>query len=385
MKKIKICSLILASVMAISMAACSPSDISIGTRGSEIHVGTVDPANAKGKVGISMPSSTQERWVRDADNLVNSFTDANYATYVAFADYKIDRQIQDIKKLIKEGVDALIISAVDSSSLTEALDEAKQAGIPVICYDRLIMKSDAISYYVSYDNYTVGKMQGIFVRDQLDPAHNPDKIFNVEFVAGDSADSNARPVYNGAYAILSHYIESGQVRIPSGQDTFGESATPQWDTNTAKSRFKNVLGTYYSDGTTLDAVVCANDTTAAGVIQALDSDYKQDNPVLITGQDGDEINLQYINEGKQSMTIFKPGENEAQVTFELTLAVLDGETPNAVFLEDKDWDFEVEFDNYTFSNGSKVVPSYLLSPVLVTKDNMEEMLSKYGQTETENK
>ncbi len=121
------------------------------------------------------------------------------------------------------------------------------------------------------------------------------------------------------------------------------------------------------------------------MIQALDSDYKQDNPVLITGQDGDEINLQYINEGKQSMTIFKPGENEAQITFELTLAVLDGETPNALFLEDKDWDFEVEFDNYTFSNGSKVVPSYLLSPVLVTKDNMEEMLSKYGQTETENK
>ena len=232
-----------------------------------------DTASAAGKkVGIAMPTKSLERWNRDGSYLEEQFTNKGYEVSLTYSDNKIDQQVKDIESLIADDVDLLVIAAIDGESLTQVLADAKEEGIPVISYDRLIMNTDAVSYYVSFDNYTVGKLQGEFVRDQLD-LDNAEGPFNIEFTAGDPADNNAGFFFNGAYDALKQYIDDGKLVVPSGQTQFDQVATKSWDTATAMTRFQNILGSNYSDGTQLDVALCSNDSTALGVTQAIESDY----------------------------------------------------------------------------------------------------------------
>jgi len=253
----------------------------------------------------------------------------------------------------------------------------RMQNIPVIAYDRLIMNTDAISYYVSFDNYTVGKLQGEYVVEQLD-LDNADGPFNIEFTAGDPADNNATFFFNGAYDVLKSYIDSGKLVVKSGQTTFDQVATAQWDTATAMKRMQDILASYYSDGSQLDVALCSNDSTALGVAQAIESDYAGSNTVLVTGQDGDEANLANIVDGKQSMTVYKAVANEAVVTLNLGEAILAGETPDAGLIESSGWDFDCTYDTESYDNGTGVIPSYLLVPTVVTKDNMVAELVDTG-------
>ena len=275
-----------------------------------------------GKVGISMPTQSLERWNRDGSYLDEKFQEAGYETSLTYADNKIDQQVKDIEGLIADGVDLLVVAAVDGEALTQVLAGAKEADIPVISYDRLIMNTDAISYYVSFDNYTVGTLQGLFVVDQLD-LENAAGPFNIEFTAGDPADNNAGFFFNGAYDVLSPYIEAGKLVVQSGQTSFDQVATPQWDTKNAMNRFQNILGSNYPNGTKLDVALCSNDSTALGVSQAIESDYWGDvKDVIITGQDGDEANLANLVDGKQTMTVYKAVANEAVATIDLGVAII---------------------------------------------------------------
>ena len=226
-------------------------------------------AEATGKtVGIAMPTQSLERWNRDGSYLKEQFESRGYATELVFSDNKIEQQVKDLENMIADEVDLLVIAAIDGESLSQVLADAKDAGIPVIAYDRLIMNTDAVSYYVSFDNYTVGTLQGQFVVDQLD-LDNVDGPFNIEFTAGDPADNNAGFFFNGAYDVLKPYIEAGKLNVVSGQTQFDQVATAQWNTETAMKRFQNILASYYSDGTVLDVALCSNDSTALGVAQAI--------------------------------------------------------------------------------------------------------------------
>ena len=258
------------------------------------------------------------------------------------------------------------------------MDEAKEAGIPVISYDRLI-KSDAVSYYISFDNYTVGTLQGQYVIDTLDLDNAGDKTYNIEFTAGDPADNNAGYFFNGAYDTLKPYLDAGTLNVVSGQTDFDSVATAQWDTQTALERMQNILASYYADGTQLDVALCSNDSTALGVTQAIESDYAGKNDVLITGQDGDEANLANIVDGKQSMTVYKAVANEAVVTLDLAEAMLKGDTIDDSLITNSKWDFDCAYDteSYETSDGNKC-PSFLLVPTVVTKDNMKEELVDTG-------
>ncbi|HBZ04041.1 MAG TPA: ABC transporter substrate-binding protein, partial [Lachnospiraceae bacterium] len=287
------------------------------------------------------------------------------------------QQVKDIEGLIADGVDLLVIAAIDGESLSQVLAEAKEENIPVISYDRLIMNTDAVSYYVSFDNYTVGKLQGEFVRDQLD-LDNATGPFNIEFTAGDPADNNAGFFFNGAYDVLKPYIDKGTLVVPSGQTSFDQVATKAWDTATAMSRFQNILGSNYSDGTQLDVALCSNDSTALGVTQAIGTDYAGSNSVIITGQDGDEANLANIVDGKQTMTVYKAVANEAVATLDLGVALLNGETPDAGLIDKAGWSFECAYDTSSYDNGTGVIPSFLLVPTVVTKDNIQKELVDTG-------
>lgn len=380
----KVISALLAASMTVAMlAGCSSADstdAAADTSAATTEAAAEDaaPAADTGKtVGISMPTKSLERWNRDGSYLQKQFEDKGYKVELTYSDNKSAQQNNDIEGLIADNVDLLVVAAIDGEALSQVLDEAKDAGIPVISYDRLIMNTDAISYYVSFDNYTVGQLQGQFVADQLD-LENQAGPFNIEFTAGDPADNNAGFFFNGAMDVLKPYIEAGKLNVPSGQTQFDQVATAQWDTATAMKRFQNILGSYYSDGSTLDVALCSNDSTALGVTQAIESDYAGTNKVIITGQDGDEANLKNIVDGKQTMTVYKAVANEAVVTLDLATAILNGETPDATLIDTSGWEFDCSYDTTSYDNGTGIIPSYLLVPTVVTKDNLDDALVTPG-------
>ena len=320
------------------------------------------------KVGIAMPTNSLERWNRDGAYLQEQFEAAGYETILKYSDNKNDQQNNDIQNMIAEGVDLLIITAIDSDGLSQTLAEAKEKNIPVVAYDRLINNTEAVSVYVSFDNYTVGVLQGTFVKDTLD-LDNAEGPFNIEFTAGDPADTNAGYFYSGAIDVLQPYIDEGKLVIPSGQVEFEQVATEQWNTENALTRFQNILASFYADGTVLDVALCSNDSTALGVAQAITSDYAGENAPIITGQDGDIANLRNIVDGIQTMTVYKNVADEAAVTLEVAKAILEGAAIDETLIDSLS--AEAAFDTETYDNGVMVIPSYLLVPYVITADNLD--------------
>ena len=352
-------SVILIFTMAFAMVGCKKGDDGVS------------------KIGIAMPTKSLERWNRDGTFLKDEFEKKGYTVELKYSDNNVDQQVSDIENLIADDVDVLIIAAIDGESLTKVLDTAAEKEIPVISYDRLIMNTEAVSYYVSFDNYTVGKLQGEYVVDALGlDLSDTSTTYNIEFTAGDPADNNAGFFFNGAFDVLSPYIDAGILNVVSGQTDFEQVATASWSTETAMTRMQNILASYYSDGTVLDVALCSNDSTALGVTNAIASDYAGTNTVIITGQDGDEANLANIVDGLQSMTVFKAVANEAVVTVAIAELLIQGKTPDAALADT--FDCECAYDTSSYNNGTGTIPSYLLVPSVVTVDNIEEELVTPG-------
>jgi len=374
----KVIALVLALSLALVLVACGTSAPAASEEPST-PAESSEPVAEGGKIGIAMPTKSLERWNRDGSFLQKEFEDRGYEVELVYSDNNVDKQVSDIENLIADKVDILVIAAIDGEALSTVLQTAADGSIPVISYDRLIMNTDAIAYYVSFDNYTVGTLQGQYVIDTLGlDVNDTSKTYNIEFTAGDPADNNAGFFFNGAFDTLKPYIDAGILKIPSGQMKFEEVATASWKTENALNRMQNILASYYADGTQLDIALCSNDSTALGVTQAIGSDYKGSNTVIITGQDGDEANLANLVDGKQSMTVYKAVANEAVVTVDLAIAILKGETPDAGLITSAGWTFECTYDTESYNNKKKAVPSYLLVPLIVTKDNLQKELVDTG-------
>ena len=328
-------------------------------------------------IGISMPAEHLPRWNWDGNYLKKNFEDAGYTVDIRWADNKIDTQQQDIHELVNDGVDILLIAAVKGTELTDVLEEAKAAEVPVIAYDRII-DSDSVEYYVSFDNNMVGALQGEYIRDTLDLDNAGDKTYHMEIVSGDSNDKNADGYYYGAMGILEPYIEAGTIEVLSGETGYNETETFQWSTEKANERMSNIITSYYSDGSTLDAVLCANDTAALGVADAVRDSYSGGNTVLLTGQDGDVDNLKNIMDGRQSMTVYKCLPHETKAMYDVTVAFMNGEEIDENLIEQSGWDFDVVYADDRYSNGTDYMKSFLLTPLSITKDNLVEELVDTG-------
>ena len=376
----KALALVLAVALGISLTACGASSAPAPASSSAAPESSASaPAASGGKIGIAMPTKSLERWNRDGAFLEKQFKSQGYEVELVYSDNNASQQVNDIENMIADKVDLLVIVAIDGEAMSTVLQSAVDSKIPVIAYDRLIMNTDAIAYYVSFDNYTVGTLQGQYVVDTL--GLKPDdksKSYNIEFTAGDPADNNAGFFFNGAFDVLKPYIDAGILKVPSGQLKFEEVATPKWTTATAMNRMQNILASFYSGGTQLDIALCSNDSTALGVTQAIGSDYAGKNKVIITGQDGDEANLANIVDEKQSMTVYKAVANEAVVTVDLALAMLKGEKPDGALGKSAGWKFDCKYDTKTYDNNNGIVPSYLLVPTVVTKDNLKKELVDTG-------
>jgi putative multiple sugar transport system substrate-binding protein len=382
MKK-RLLGILLTVMMVISLIGCSsdkdtPTSTDTDATATKAAATTAPVAtDAKDiTVGVSMPTKSLERWNRDGAYLKAQFEALGYKVELTYSDDDSDQQVNDLQNLIAEGVNLLVVAAINGEALSTVLTDAKDQNIPVISYDRLIMNTDAISYYVSFDNYTVGKLQGQYIIDTLDLANAGDKKYNMECTAGDPADNNAGFFFNGAMDTLKTYIDNGTIVIPSGQKEFEKVATDKWKTENALNRMQNVLASYYADGTQLDIALCSNDSTALGVAQAIESDYAGTNQPLVTGQDGDVANLKNLLDGKQSMTVYKAVANEAVVTVALAKEILAGNKPDASLLDK--FTCTAAYDTSSYDNGTGVIPSYLLVPDVVTKDNYKEILVDTG-------
>ena len=321
-------------------------------------------ANAEGeKIGVAMPTQDLQRWNQDGSNMKAELEAKGYEVDLQYAGNDSATQASQIENMIANGDQLLVVASIDGDSLGTVLAQAKEANIPVIAYDRLIMNTDAISYYATFDNYLVGKTQGEFLVDALD-LENADGPFNLEIVTGDPGDNNVNFFYGGAMDVLQPYLDEGKLVVPSGQIAKEEVATANWATDAAQSRFENILSSNYADGTNLDAVLASNDSTALGVENALAANYTGEYPI-ITGQDCDIANVANLVAGKQAMSVFKDTRALASQVVEMVDAIISGE--------------EVPVnDTETYDNGTGIIPSYLCEPVAVTQDNYKEMLIDSG-------
>lgn len=288
---------------------------------------------------------------------------AGYKVDLQYASNDVQTQVSQIENMISNGCQMLVIASIDGSSLGEPLGQAKEANIPVISYDRLIMNSDAVTYYATFDNYKVGQKQGEYLVEALD-LENATDAKNIELFTGDPADNNCNFFFGGAMDVLQKYIDDGKLVVKSGQTAFEQVATANWDSEKAQNRMDTIIAGNYSDGTVLHAVLCSNDSTALGVENALASSYTGEYPV-ITGQDCDIANVKNMLNGKQAMSVFKDTRTLATQVVKMVDAVMQG------------GEAEIN-DTSSYDNGTGVIPTYLCEPVVVTADNYKEMLIDSG-------
>ena len=320
------------------------------------------------KVGISMPTQSLQRWNQDGSNMKAQFEKAGFDVDLQYAgDNDIPTQVAQIENMIATGCKVIVIAAVDGSSLTEVLKTAKQKNIPVIAYDRLIMNSDAVSYYATFDNFKVGTIQGEFLKNalKLDSTKGP---YNIELFTGSPDDNNINFFFGGAMSILKPYIDKKVLVVKSGQTSKAQCATQNWSTEEAQKRMENLItqNGYGPKGTKLHAVYSSNDSVAQGITNALvGAGYTKDNFPLITGQDCDKTSVINMLKGQQAMSIFKDTRTLAEQVVKMTSQIIKGEQVDVN-------------DTKTYNNGVKVVPSFLCEPVFATVDNYKKLLIDTG-------
>lgn len=328
-----------------------------------------------GLIGVAMPTKSSERWIQDGNAVKAALEDAGYQVDLQYAEDDIPTQVSQIENMITKGAEALIVASIDGTTLTEVLQNAADSDVPVIAYDRLLMDTENVDYYATFNNFLVGQQQawtvlnglGLTELDGTETADAPAGPFNIELFAGSLDDNNAFFFFNGAMDVLQPYIDEGTLVVKSGQTDIEQAATLRWDGEEAQSRMENIITANYSDGSKINAVLSPYDGISRGIISALtDAGYSVgDEWPIISGQDAEVDSVKAILSGEQYATIFKDTRELAKVAANMAIALLNGE--------------EVEVnDTETYDNNVKVVPSYLLEPVQVVKDNVQETLVDTG-------
>lgn len=326
------------------------------------------PASAadKGTVGIAMPTKSSARWIADGDNMVKVLKERGYNTDLQYAEDDIPNQLAQIENMVTKDAKALIIASIDGTTLSAVLQQAADKGTKVVAYDRLIRDSANVDYYTTFDNFKVGVLQAESILKGLG---YPEKQgpFNIELFGGSPDDNNAYFFYDGAMSVLKPLIDNGTLKVASGQMGMDKVSTLRWDGATAQARMDNLLSAYYSDKT-LNGVLSPYDGLSIGILSSLKGvGYGSGNMKMpvVTGQDAEVPSMKSILAGEQYSTIFKDTRELAKVTADMVDASLSGKEVTVN-------------DTKTYNNGVKVVPSYLLKPVVVDKSNWEAVLIGSG-------
>ncbi len=327
-------------------------------------------------IGLAMPETHVERWVQDGANLKAEAEAKGYRAEVAFGNADQNQQNQQIDSFLTNGAKLLIIGSVNEGVISAVANAARDNAI-VIAYDRLITGSGDYNYYITFDNFKVGQFQGMGIEAGLDlknaTSANPKYI---TLFAGSPTDNNAFYFFDGAMDILNPYIDAGVLNVVGpyprtsvDRSAFMQIATENWMPNIAKARMENLLSNAAAN-VTLDAVLAPNDTLARAILEACDADAKYNGKLpVVSGQDAEVASVQSIKDGRQYMTVFKDTRALARGAIILADALLKGQTPNVP---------GARLDTTTYNTGVKTVQSYLLEPVIVTRDNYQQILITSG-------
>ena len=311
---------------------------------------------ADSAIGIALPQKTSENWVL-AENLFNEgLTAAGFKGDVQFANGGVSEQQNQIQAMITKGAKVIVVGAIDGAQLGTQLKAAKDSGATVIAYDRLLTNTADVDYYIAYDNFKVGQLQGQALLDGL-AMKKPAGPYNIELFAGSPDDNNAKVFFDGAMEVLKPKIDDGTLKVVSGQTTFEQAVTQGWKAENAQKRMDTLLAGSYTGSTALDGVLSPNDTLARAIITSVKAAGK---PIpVVTGQDSEVESVKSIMAGEQFSTLNKDTRKLVEETIAMVVALQKGEEPTIT-------------DTTSYNNGVKVVPANLLEPVIVTKANAAE-------------
>lgn len=362
--------------LALSLAACGGGGAGGGdeeTTGTDD--GTTTETEEGGLIGVAMPTQTSSRWIADGDAVKAGLEELGYDVDLQYANDDIPTQQQQIDAMISKGAKALIIAAIDGTTLSGQLQSAADKGIPVISYDRLIRDSENVDFYVSFDNFQVGVQQatsllvGLGVLNADGSEGDATGPFNIELFAGSLDDNNAHFFFKGAMSILQPLIDDGTLVVKSGQTTIEQVNILRWQQETAQRRMEDLLTSTYSDGTKVQGVLSPYDGLSRGIIVALqNAGYPAtiaEGFPIVSGQDAEIESVKLIADDVQFSTIFKDTRLLAAQAVIAATAYLNGEEPEANNTSDYD-------------NGVKVVPSHLDESTIIYADNIQSELVDSG-------
>ena len=369
MKKKLISLLCVASLLIGLLAGCGSSG-SAQTAADGAKPAADKAASGTVQVGIVLPTKDEPRWLQDQAQFESILGDAGFTNQVMFSQGSSATEKTNVETLISKGISVLIICAQDGAAAAAAVEEAKAAGVTVIAYDRLITGTDAVDYYVTFDSFAVGAAQGQYLVDNA-PAGSGIPLY---LYAGAATDNNAFIFFEGAWSVLQPKIADGtfviensseaealQTKAELTRDEVGKivgQITTDWDFNVAKSKAEANLTAVGADKKGDVLVLAPNDGTARSIADVFAAD-KDVSSYVITGQDSEKASVQYVIDGKQSMTVFKDTRTLAADSVAMAMSILNGETPKT---------------DTTYNNGVKDVPAKQTDIVVVTKSNVKEAL-----------
>ncbi|MDP9888413.1 sugar-binding protein [Pseudarthrobacter enclensis] len=338
-----------AAIAALALTGCGRADNS-GSGSSSGASGF--PQNSD--IGVALPQKTSENWVL-AEKLFNDgLNGAGFKADVQFANGGVSEQQNQISAMITKGAKVIIVGAIDGAQLGTQLKQAKDSGATVIAYDRLLLNTPDVDYYVAYDNYKVGVLQGQALLDGL-KSKKPNGPYNIELFAGSPDDANAKVFFDGAMSVLQPKIDDKTLNVVSGQKSFEQAVTQGWKAENAQKRMDTLLAGSYTSAS-LDGVLSPNDTLARAILTSVKAAGK---PLpIVTGQDSEVESVKSILAGEQYSTINKDTRKLVEHAITMVKDLQAGKTP------------EIN-DDKSYNNKVKTVPAYLLPPVIVTKDNVK--------------
>jgi putative multiple sugar transport system substrate-binding protein len=351
MRKVMITAAAIASAAALALSGCAGGE---SGRGGDSAGETASGFEERSVIGVALPDKTSENWTIAGEIFTEALTEAGYEPNVQYAGSTSpvpDQQAQ-ITSMIQDGAKVIVIGANDAKQLGSQVAEAKQQGITIVAYDRLISETENVDYYVAFNNFAVGQAQGQALLDGLAEKFPDKTAYNIELIAGAATDPNATVFFNGAMDVLQPKIDDGTLVVVSGQDTFEQVQTEGWDPGNAQDRMDTVLQGFYQGDVAIDGVLAPNDTLARAALQSVNDASK--GPIVVTGQDSEAASIPLIMSGEQYMTIYKDTRRLVDQTVAMIESLAAGDEAETNAEED---------------NGSKQVPTYYLDPVVVTAEN----------------
>lgn len=331
-------------------------------------------SGSKVEVGIVLPTKDEPRWVQDEQRFKDALKDTKYSAEILFSQGSSAKEKENVDSLIAKGIKVLIICPQDGDAAAGAVEAAKKAGIQVISYDRLITNTDAVNYYVTFDSVAVGKAQAQYLVDHAKGNGQPLYLY-----AGAASDNNAFLFFEGAWSVLQPKIADGTFKVANSneavalQDTAELSrdeqskiisqVTTNWDANDAKNKAQTHLTAAAADLKGDVAILAPNDGTARSIADVFGSDSAVTS-FVVTGQDAEKASIQYIIDGKQSMTVFKDVRSLVKDSIGMAVSILEEKTPETTG---------------SYNNGKVDVSAKQTEVIVVDKENVKSSLidSKY--------